>query len=226
MTIARFTSSFEISSPHKLEALTHKIEQTLSLIPPTSCYPKLVLEDRAYMHISDLEKNTLWRYSLPPLDRVLLGTSGGKDYYEILGCARHDINLKRIYYNLALTLHPDKNQEAGLTEEQKRRWKDIQEAWGVLKDLRRAYDRCLLEGERTSKAQSSSMHESLNLSEGIQAEDEVRSCESRSGVYRRSPFHLIKRFFYTQLITSFTACITHCSLILGWKSLSRLRVEV
>eukprot|EP00518_Triparma_eleuthera_P009315 CAMPEP_0182473944 /NCGR_PEP_ID=MMETSP1319-20130603/24799_1 /TAXON_ID=172717 /ORGANISM="Bolidomonas pacifica, Strain RCC208" /LENGTH=357 /DNA_ID=CAMNT_0024674795 /DNA_START=128 /DNA_END=1198 /DNA_ORIENTATION=+ len=180
MTVARFTESFEMPNPNKLETLVSTAEQILSAVPETACYPRFVLEDRPYMHIADLEKNTLWRYSLPPLDRVLLGSSGGRDYYQILGCQRHDVNLKRAYYDLAKVLHPDKNQGSGLTEEQKLRWRDVQEAWGVLKDRRAAYDRCLLEQERNGSGPSGGgaqtahvgMHENVHLVDGIEAEDE------------------------------------------------------
>lgn len=56
MTVARFTESFEMPNPNKLETLVSTAEQILSAVPETACYPRFVLEDRPYMHIADLEK--------------------------------------------------------------------------------------------------------------------------------------------------------------------------
>jgi len=63
-----------------------------------------------------------------------------KDYYKVMGLARDATpeNIKRAYRQLARKNHPDVNKEAGAEQ----RFKDIGEAYAVLKDpeKRAAYD--------------------------------------------------------------------------------------
>ncbi len=65
-----------------------------------------------------------------------------RDYYEILGVSRDasDQDLKNAYRKLAMKYHPDRNPG---DEEAEQTFKEIQEAYDVLKDSekRRAYDR-------------------------------------------------------------------------------------
>src|ERR671916_518561 len=63
-----------------------------------------------------------------------------KDYYKILGIAREasQDEIKRVYRRLARKYHPDVSKEANAEE----RFKEVQEAYEVLKDPQRraAYD--------------------------------------------------------------------------------------
>lgn len=65
-----------------------------------------------------------------------------RDYYEVLGINREasDSEIKRAYRNLAQQHHPDKHKGEKVVEE---RFKEINEAYGVLKDpnKRAQYDR-------------------------------------------------------------------------------------
>lgn len=64
-----------------------------------------------------------------------------RDYYEVLGLARNatEAELKQAYRRLAMKLHPDRNPE---DPEAGAKFKEIREAWEVLKDPRKraAYD--------------------------------------------------------------------------------------
>jgi molecular chaperone DnaJ len=65
-----------------------------------------------------------------------------RDYYEILGIERSASadEIKKAYRKLAMQYHPDRNPE---DEDAERRFKEVNEAYGVLKDQqsRAAYDR-------------------------------------------------------------------------------------
>ena len=65
-----------------------------------------------------------------------------QDYYETLGCSREASadELKKAYRKLALRFHPDRNPD---NPEAEQAFKDINEAYGVLKDeeARATYDR-------------------------------------------------------------------------------------
>jgi len=70
-----------------------------------------------------------------------MSSSGGKDYYEVLGVQRNcsQEEIKKQYRKLALKWHPDKNKD---NPEAEQKFKDIAEAYAVLGDVnkRRNYD--------------------------------------------------------------------------------------
>ncbi len=65
-----------------------------------------------------------------------------RDYYEVLGVAQDasEAELKKVYRQLAMQFHPDKNPGDSQAEE---RFKEVNEAYGVLSDpdKRAHYDR-------------------------------------------------------------------------------------
>ena len=64
-----------------------------------------------------------------------------RDYYEVLGVSRDagDVEMKRVYRQLALKYHPDRNQGDKEAEE---KFKEAAEAYEVLRDRekRQIYD--------------------------------------------------------------------------------------
>jgi len=66
-----------------------------------------------------------------------------KDYYKILGVSRNasDEEIKKAYRKMAMQYHPDRN--AGKEKEATEKFKEINEAYGVLGDpeKRKQYDR-------------------------------------------------------------------------------------
>eukprot|EP00121_Abeoforma_whisleri_P006117 Awhi_evm1s5555 len=75
----------------------------------------------------------------------------GKNYYDILGIKKDAVEkeIKQAYRKKALQFHPDKNQDN--KEEAEKKFKDINEAFEVLKDpeKRKIYDTYGVEGLKT-----------------------------------------------------------------------------
>lgn len=169
MTIARYSSSFTFPDTTALNDLIQKVETILSTVPENiSNTYKLIHENKPYMHIPSLLTSTL--YITPKITSTKVYPSNS--YYSILNSNRSDttVELKRNYWRLARVIHPDKLGRA-VEEEDRIKWKEVVEAWKVLREERKDYDMFLMNLENGNEGDREK-HETVVLEEKEEVEDD------------------------------------------------------